>query len=186
MGLPHAPASRRNAARATDGSPHVLPAATAPDRAMRAMRNGLSQSARAGVRGEPRRTTRKRHHSRRSRRCTTRSRPRTALRSRASPMSPGIPDADSKSAATPAGFLAAARKAGWQFEGSTSTNRRTSSRASLGFPVNSGDLASFRTRTPYDAVAIWNYFDQLPDPRAAARAAHALLRPNGRTRDPCA
>ena len=45
--------------------------------------------------------------------------------------------------------------------------------------MTSGDLGSFRTSQPFDAVAIWNCFDQLPDPRSAARAAHGLLKPNG-------
>lgn len=35
-----------------------------------------------------------------------------------------------------------------------------------------------RGRT-YDAVAIWNCFEQLPDPRCAARKARSLLRPGG-------
>jgi len=77
------------------------------------------------------------------------------------------------------GFLGAARKAGWQFEGLDVNEAANDFVRSLGFRVTSGDLVSFRTRTPFDAVAIWNCFDQLPDPRTAARAVHALLRPAG-------
>jgi SAM-dependent methyltransferase len=78
-----------------------------------------------------------------------------------------------------AGFLGAARKAGWQFEGLDINETANAFARRLGFPVTSGELGSFRTGTPFDAVAIWNCFDQLSDPRAAARAAHALLRPTG-------
>lgn len=78
-----------------------------------------------------------------------------------------------------AGFLEAARKAGWRFDGLDVNEAVNEFARSLDFTVTTGDLGSFRTRTPYDAVAIWNCFDQLPDPRAAARAAHALLKPKG-------
>ena len=78
-----------------------------------------------------------------------------------------------------AGFLRAARKAGWRFEGLDVNESANEFARALGFAVTSGDLGSFRTPTPFDAVAIWNCFDQLPDPRLAARAAHALLKPSG-------
>lgn len=78
-----------------------------------------------------------------------------------------------------AGFLDAARKGGWRFEGLDVNESANEFARSLGFSVMTGDLVSFRTPTPYDAIAIWNCFDQLPDPRAAARAAHALLKPKG-------
>ena len=76
-------------------------------------------------------------------------------------------------------FLAAAREVGLQMEGldvNTDVNCFT---RSLGFTVHDGDLESFRPARPVDAVAIWNTFDQLPDPRAALHAAWRLLRPNG-------
>lgn len=78
-----------------------------------------------------------------------------------------------------AGFLAAARARGWQFEGLDVNEAANEFARSLGFMVTTGDLSSFRTTRPFDAVAIWNCFDQLPDPRAAARAARALLAPRG-------
>ncbi len=54
----------------------------------------------------------------------------------------------------------------------------TFSRA-LGFHVHDGDIMAFQSRTTVDAVAIWNTFDQLADPRAALRRAWMLLRPGG-------
>ena len=77
------------------------------------------------------------------------------------------------------GFLEAARKAGWRFEGLDLNESANEFARSLGFSVSTGDIVALRPSTPYDAIAIWNCFDQLPDPRAAARAAHALLKPNG-------
>jgi SAM-dependent methyltransferase len=76
-------------------------------------------------------------------------------------------------------FLAAAREVGLQFEGldvNADVNRFT---RSLGYVVHDGDLESFAAEREVDAVAIWNTFDQLPDPRAAANAAWKLLRPSG-------
>lgn len=78
-----------------------------------------------------------------------------------------------------AGFLQAAREAGWQFEGLDVNESANEFARALGFRVTTGDLVSFRTPQPFDVVAIWNCFDQLPDPRSAARAARALLNPNG-------
>src|SRR5688572_28662881 len=78
-----------------------------------------------------------------------------------------------------AGFLAAARARGWQFEGLDVNDAANEFARSMGFTVTSGDLLSFRTSRPFDAAAIWNCFDQLPDPRAAARAARALLASRG-------
>ena len=77
------------------------------------------------------------------------------------------------------GFLAAARGRGWQFEGLDINETANEFTRSLGFTVTSGDLPSFRTTRPFDVVAIWNCFDQLPDPRAAARAARSMLGPGG-------
>ena len=78
-----------------------------------------------------------------------------------------------------AGFLAAARAAGWSFEGLDLNESANQFARALGFTVTTGDLPSYRTSTPFDAVAIWNCFDQLPDPRAAARTVHGLLKPKG-------
>lgn len=76
-------------------------------------------------------------------------------------------------------FLAAARDARWQFEGLDVNRDLNDFTRSLGFTVHDGDLEHFRSERRYDAVAIWNTFDQLPDPRAAVLAAAGLLRPGG-------
>jgi SAM-dependent methyltransferase len=76
-------------------------------------------------------------------------------------------------------FLAASRQLGWNFEG-LDVNRHTNAFVrSLGYTVHDGDLENFQSDRVYDCVAIWNTFDQLPDPRAAARAAWRILRPGG-------
>lgn len=76
-------------------------------------------------------------------------------------------------------FLAAARDFGWRFEGLDVNPRVNAFARSLGFVVHDGDLEHFRPDRTFDAVTIWNTFDQLPDPRAAVRAAARLLRPDG-------
>lgn len=77
-------------------------------------------------------------------------------------------------------FLAAARAQGWSFEGldvNASVNGYARSR---GFVVHDGNLETFTTSNrTFDAIAIWNTFDQLSDPRAALRASIRLLRPGG-------
>jgi SAM-dependent methyltransferase len=76
-------------------------------------------------------------------------------------------------------FLAAAREAGLHVEGLDVNPQVNTFTRTLGFPVHDGDLASFDTDRVFDAVAIWNTFDQLPDPHAAVHAAWRLLRPGG-------
>ena len=77
-------------------------------------------------------------------------------------------------------FLSAARDQGWNFEGLDVNAGVNAFARSRGFVVHDGDLESFlgAGRT-FDAVAIWNTFDQLPDPRAALRASLRLLRDGG-------
>ena len=77
------------------------------------------------------------------------------------------------------GFLAAAREAGWRFEGLDINERTNRFARAKGFAVTAGTLDTFEPGRRFDAVAIWNAFDQLPDPRAAAIRAHALLEPGG-------
>ena len=76
-------------------------------------------------------------------------------------------------------FLAAARAVGLQMEGLDVNAGVNCFTRSLGFTVHDGDLESFQPARHVDAVAIWNTFDQLPDPRAALHAAWRLLRPSG-------
>lgn len=86
------------------------------------------------------------------------------------------------------GFLAAASEHGWRFEG-VDVNAYTNAFArEQGFSVGDGALEDVPAGRSYDAIAIWNVFDQLPDPRAtlAAAATHlsaagvlAIRVPNG-------
>lgn len=76
-------------------------------------------------------------------------------------------------------FLAAARAAHWRFEGLDVNTRVNAFARSLGFTVHEGELEQFNPGRRFDAIAIWNTFDQLPDPRTATRAAARLLRPDG-------
>ena len=76
-------------------------------------------------------------------------------------------------------FLSAAREHGWHFEGLDVNAEVNAFTRSLGFAVHDGDIERFSPRRSYDVVAIWNTFDQLPDPAAAVRAAARLLEPGG-------
>jgi SAM-dependent methyltransferase len=77
------------------------------------------------------------------------------------------------------GFLTAAQEFGWQFQGVDVNEQATAFARSKQFRVLHGAIEDAPGGQPVDAVAIWNCFDQLPDPRAALRAAHALLRERG-------
>lgn len=76
-------------------------------------------------------------------------------------------------------FLAAARDVGLRFEGLDVNEEVNAFTRSLGFVVHEGELDGESIARTFDAVAIWNCFDQLPDPRGAALAAHRCLRPGG-------
>jgi SAM-dependent methyltransferase len=76
-------------------------------------------------------------------------------------------------------FLAAARELGLHAEGldlNPHTNRLV---RELGFTVHDGDVLEYGSARRYDAVAIWNTFDQLADPRAALHRVRELLVPGG-------
>jgi 2-polyprenyl-3-methyl-5-hydroxy-6-metoxy-1,4-benzoquinol methylase len=76
-------------------------------------------------------------------------------------------------------FLTAAREQGLSFEGldiNTGVNAFT---RSLGFTVHDGELSSFVADRTFDAVVVWNTFDQLASPRAAVAAARMLPRAGG-------
>jgi hypothetical protein len=75
-------------------------------------------------------------------------------------------------------FLAAARDEGLRFEGLDVNADINAFVRMLGFTVHDGDLAAFATATrnrTVDAIAIWNAFDQLPDPRGTLTTARSLL-----------
>jgi SAM-dependent methyltransferase len=76
------------------------------------------------------------------------------------------------------GFLAAARDAGWNFEGADISARAAAFAERNGFVVTFGGIDKVGARR-LDAVAIWNTFEQLYDSRAAVTAARALLRSGG-------
>lgn len=73
------------------------------------------------------------------------------------------------------GFLAAARERGWRFEGVDINERATAFARSRGFQVHSGELDDVARDRRYDAIAIWNCFDQLAEPRGALLAARERL-----------
>lgn len=76
-------------------------------------------------------------------------------------------------------FLSAARDAGMTFEGLDVNDDAVSYVQRLGFRATAGALETFTAHQPFDVIAIWNTFDQLPSPRAALHAALRILRPGG-------
>lgn len=76
-------------------------------------------------------------------------------------------------------FLSAARESRWTFEGLDINPHVNEFTRSLGFTIHDGDLESFHPGRQFDAVAIWNTFDQLPDPANAVRVAKRLIAPGG-------
>jgi len=76
-------------------------------------------------------------------------------------------------------FLAAARDEGLQVEGLDINPAVNEFTRSLQFTVHDGELSTFSSTRTFDAVAIWNTFDQLADPRGSVHSAHKLLRDGG-------
>lgn len=76
-------------------------------------------------------------------------------------------------------FLTAAMEEGWHFEGLDIGETASEFARQQGFTVTIGTLESWQSNRTFDAVAIWNTFDQLPDPRQAAAVVHRLLVPGG-------
>lgn len=76
-------------------------------------------------------------------------------------------------------FLAAARERGWRFEGVDVNTHAAAFARGLGFDVAPGELGDISASRRFDAIAIWNVFEQLPEPRQAARLARERLRPGG-------
>jgi SAM-dependent methyltransferase len=76
-------------------------------------------------------------------------------------------------------FLGAAREEGWHFEGLDIGEKATAFARQQGFTVTLGSLDSWTAKRTFDAVAIWNTFDQLADPKLAASVAHRLVAPGG-------
>jgi 2-polyprenyl-3-methyl-5-hydroxy-6-metoxy-1,4-benzoquinol methylase len=76
-------------------------------------------------------------------------------------------------------FLAAAADAGWYFEGVDVSDEANAFARDRGHVVTTGDLDTYAPGRRFDAVAIWNCFEQLAEPRSVLRRAHALLRDDG-------
>jgi 2-polyprenyl-3-methyl-5-hydroxy-6-metoxy-1,4-benzoquinol methylase len=76
------------------------------------------------------------------------------------------------------GFLAAAHEEHWSFTGVDVNESVNEFARAHGFNVVTGTLEDAPCG-PFDAVAIWNCFDQLADPRGTLRAARERLRPGG-------
>jgi SAM-dependent methyltransferase len=77
------------------------------------------------------------------------------------------------------GFLAAANDEGWAFEGLDLSDEVCVFARGKGLRVTAGEIDSFKPDLFFDAIAIWNTFEQLYDARAALIAARNLLRPGG-------
>jgi 2-polyprenyl-3-methyl-5-hydroxy-6-metoxy-1,4-benzoquinol methylase len=75
-------------------------------------------------------------------------------------------------------FLGAAHDAGWTFEGLDVNARAAEFACRMGLRVTVGELEDITGRR-FDTVAIWNTFEQLPDPRAAVLSARKLLNTGG-------
>lgn len=76
-------------------------------------------------------------------------------------------------------FLHAARDEGLTVEGVDVNTTVNAFVRSLGFTVHDGDLIAFDRARRFDAIAIWNTFDQLAEPRASLAVAAELLSPGG-------
>lgn len=77
------------------------------------------------------------------------------------------------------GFLAAARDRGWVFDGVDVSARAVAFAAANGFTITLGEMSAVTATVPYDAIAIWNTFEQLYDARAGVVLARSLLREGG-------
>ena len=76
-------------------------------------------------------------------------------------------------------FLQAARAQGWHFQGIDINSSVNTFAREHGLETKLGDIASLDGSQSLHAVAIWNCFEQLPDPRDTVRRAHAALREGG-------
>jgi SAM-dependent methyltransferase len=77
------------------------------------------------------------------------------------------------------GFLAAANDAGWNFEGLDVSEEVCAFVRTKGLRVTGGEIEQYEGAAAFDAIAIWNTFEQLYDARAGLQAARRLLRPQG-------
>ena len=76
-------------------------------------------------------------------------------------------------------FLDAARAEGWHFRGLDINECVVSFAREHALDATLGDIDSLDSSQRYDAVAIWNTFEQLPEPSEVVRRAHTVLRDGG-------
>lgn len=76
-------------------------------------------------------------------------------------------------------FLHAARDEGLTAEGVDVNVRTNDFTRALRFAVHDGELGDMPCDRPFDAIVIWNTFDQLADPRATLMGAVQRLNPSG-------
>lgn len=76
------------------------------------------------------------------------------------------------------GFLCAAHEMGWDVLGVDINRTANAFTRDLGVPVIDGDLSSVDQRE-FDALTIWNCFDQLPDPAGVLAMARQCIRHGG-------
>jgi SAM-dependent methyltransferase len=76
-------------------------------------------------------------------------------------------------------FLAAAAEAGMPFTGIDVNASVTGFAAAKNLSVKTASLDDVPIEPAYDAILIWNTFEQLPDVRAATARCHRLLRQDG-------
>ena len=76
-------------------------------------------------------------------------------------------------------FLIAAQEAGWSAHGIDVNESANAFARQRGAAVTSQTLEALEANGSYDAVALWNCFDQLPDPQAALTRVRALLKDSG-------
>ncbi|HSL71873.1 MAG TPA: methyltransferase domain-containing protein, partial [Longimicrobiales bacterium] len=76
-------------------------------------------------------------------------------------------------------FLHAAAQIGWRFAGVDVNEPANAFASRQGFDVQLGRLEDVSPNVTLDAIAFWNCFDQLADPRATLRAARERLRKGG-------
>lgn len=76
-------------------------------------------------------------------------------------------------------FLAAAEAGGWRFEGVDVNPGVVRFLRTRGLRASCGSLEDVPAHARFDAIAIWNCFEQLEDPCAVLRLARERLRPGG-------
>jgi 2-polyprenyl-3-methyl-5-hydroxy-6-metoxy-1,4-benzoquinol methylase len=77
------------------------------------------------------------------------------------------------------GFLRAARDAGWRARGIDVNPHANRFARAQGCEVEACALHELGTNQHFDAVVLWNCFDQLPDPHEALARVTAMLNPAG-------